>query len=105
MWANDNPLGSARAEAARRRRMWRMAVTVALAAPALCFVLRPGAPAHAQSPIITAWLAANAECKGGHGDDAKTAQACKKRDQIGARLERRGCVYQEAGDWWKCPHR
>ena len=82
-----------------------MAVTIALAGPALGFVLRPGAPAHAQSPMITAWLAANAECKGGHGDDAKTAQACQKRDQIGARLTRRGCLYQEDGDWWKCPHR
>ena len=85
--------------------MWRMAVTIALTGPALGFVLRPGAPAHAQPPLITAWLAANAECKGGHGDDAKTAQACQKRDQIGARLTRRGCLYQEAGDWWKCPHR
>jgi hypothetical protein len=31
-------------------------------------------------------------------------KACAKRDEIGARLERRGCVYQEDGDWWKCPH-
>ena len=31
-------------------------------------------------------------------------QACEKRDQISARLKRRGCLYQEDGDWWKCPH-
>ena len=64
----------------------------------------PGAPARAQSPMLTAWLAANGECKAGHGDPAKTAEACAKRDQIGARLKRRGCAYQEDGDWWKCPH-
>ena len=85
--------------------MWWMVVTIARTLAVLCFVLRLATPAHAQSPLITAWLAANAECKGGHGDDPKTAQACEKRDQIGARLKRRGCVYQEAGDWWKCPHR
>jgi hypothetical protein len=54
--------------------------------------------------VLTAWLAANAACKGGHGDDPKTAKACEKRDQIGARLKRRGCLYEESGDWWKCPH-
>ena len=85
--------------------MRRTVVTIALTGPVIAFVLRLGDPAHAQPPLITAWLAANAECKGGHGDDAKTAQACQKRDQIGARLTRRGCLYQEAGDWWKCPHR
>jgi hypothetical protein len=74
-------------------------VTLALASAVLGFN-----PAHAQSPIITAWLAANSECKGGHADDPKTSQACVKRDQISARLKRRGCLYQEDGDWWKCPH-
>ena len=70
-----------------------------------CFVLRLATPAYAQRPIITAWLAANAECKGGPGDDAKTVKACAKRDEISARLKRRGCLYQEDGDWWKqCPH-
>jgi hypothetical protein len=81
-----------------------MVVTIALTWLVLCFVLRLAAPAHAQSPVLTAWLAANAACKGGHGDDPKTAKACEKRDQIGARLKRRGCLYEESGDWWKCPH-
>ena len=81
-----------------------MAVTLAPVLAALGFILPPAAPAHAQPPVLTAWLAANAECKGGHGDAAKTAQACEKRDQIGARLKRRGCLYQEDGDWWRCPH-
>jgi hypothetical protein len=85
--------------------MRRMVVTIALKSLMLCFVPRLAAPAHAQPPVLTAWLAANADCKGGHADDPKTAKACEQRDQIGARLKRRGCVYQEAGDWWKCPHR
>jgi hypothetical protein len=104
MWATNNPLAAARSHAGRRRRIWRMVVTIALTLAALSFVLRLGAPAQAQPPVLTAWLAANAECKGGHGDDPKTAKACQQRDQIGARLKRRGCVYQDAGDWWKCPH-
>ena len=82
-----------------------MAAMIALTWPALSLVPRLAAPAYAQPPVITAWLAANAECKGGHADDPKTAKACQKRDEIGARLKRRGCVYQEQGDWWKCPHR
>jgi hypothetical protein len=104
MRATTNPLAAGRPQARGRRRIWRRVATVALALAAPCFGLPPGAPAQAQPPVITAWLAANAACKGGHGDDPKTAQACDKRDQIGARLKRRGCVYQEDGDWWKCPH-
>jgi hypothetical protein len=68
----------------------------------LCLVLSIATTAQAQRPMITGWLAANAECKGGHGDDAK--KACQRRDQLGATLTRRGCEYQEDGDWWKCPH-
>jgi hypothetical protein len=89
------------------RGMWWIVVTVTTTARtsvALCFVLQLATPAHAQRPIITGWLAANAECKGGPGDDPKTMKACERRDQISARLKRRGCVYQEDGDWWKCPH-
>ncbi len=81
-----------------------MVVTIALALAVPSFVLQPGAPAYAQSPMLTAWLAANSQCKGGHAGDPKTAATCAKRDQIGARLKRRGCAYQEDGDWWKCPH-
>ena len=62
-------------------------------------------PAYAQSPMISGWLAANTQCKGGLPDDPKTQQACKRRDQVGERLKRRGCVYQEEGDWWKCARR
>jgi hypothetical protein len=84
--------------------MWWMIVTIALTLAELCFVLRLAAPAHAQAPIITAWQALNAQCRGGVGDDPKTLRACEKRDQVSARLKRRGCLYQEDGDWWKCPH-
>jgi hypothetical protein len=104
MWTTNNPLTPARPRPARQRRMWRMVAAIALTWLAPSFVLRLAAPAHAQPPVLTAWLAANAECKGGHGDDPKTAKACKQRDEIGARLKRRGCTYQEDGDWWKCPH-
>jgi hypothetical protein len=75
-----------------------MAAAFALAA--LCFVL----PAHAMSPMLQAWLAANTQCRDGPPDDPKAQQACKRRDQVGERLKRRGCVYEEDGDWWKCPH-
>ena len=79
-------------------------MTIALALAVLCFVLRLAAPAHAQSPLIQGWLAANTQCKGGHGDDPKTLKACKERDRLSAKLTRRGCSHQEDGDWWKCPH-
>jgi hypothetical protein len=87
-----------------RTRTAEVVVTIALTFAALCFFLRLAAPAHAQRPIITGWLAANAECKSGPGDDPKTIKASEKRDEIGGRLKRRGCVCQEDGDWWKCPH-
>ena len=99
----NSPLGAARPHMAHRRRMWWMVVSIALTL-VLCFVIRLATPAHAQSPLITAWLAANAECRGGRADDPKTLQACEKRDMVSARLKRRGCLYQEVGDWWKCPH-
>ncbi len=81
-----------------------MIFTVALTFAAPCFVLRLAAPAQAQSPLIQGWLASNTACRGGHADDPKTAKACAKRDELGAKLKRRHCVYQEDGDWWKCPH-
>ena len=81
-----------------------MVVTIGLTAVALSFVPRLATPAHAERPVITAWLAANSECKGGHSDDPKTLRACERRDQINARLKHRGCIHQEDGDWWKCPH-
>ena len=101
MWAENNPL-AARAQTGRRR---RIVATVALTFAALGFVLRLGAPAHAQSPMIQGWLAVNAECKGGLADDPKTKKACARRDELSAKLKRRGCLYQENGDWWKCPHK
>jgi hypothetical protein len=79
-------------------------VTTPLTIATLCLVLRLPTPAHAQSPMIQGWLAANTECKGGRSDDPKTQKACARRDQLNERLKRRGCDYQEDGDWWKCPH-
>jgi hypothetical protein len=104
MWAAKNPLAAARAQTGRRR-AWRVVATIALPLAALCFVIRLAAPAHAQPPLITAWHVLNAECKGGRSDDPKTLKACEKREQVSARLKRRGCLYKEDGDWWKCPHK
>jgi hypothetical protein len=68
-------------------------------------LLFPGFPlAHAQSPMIQGWVASNAVCKNVSGDDLKTKQACETRDRLGAKLKRRGCEYQEDGDWWRCKH-
>ncbi|WP_113889095.1 hypothetical protein [Roseiarcus fermentans] len=75
-------------------------VLAAALAPALLL----SSPAPAQSPMIQGWLAANTACKGGPGDDPKTLKACARRDDLGAKLKRRGCEYQEDGDWWRCPH-
>jgi hypothetical protein len=106
MWAANYPLAAARAQTGRRRRQARRIVaTVALSVAALGFVLRLGAPANAQSPMIQGWLAVNTQCKGGLADDPKTKKACARRDELSAKLKRRGCLYQEDGDWWKCPHR
>jgi hypothetical protein len=81
-----------------------LAVAVASVLAMLCFIRLVASQAHAQPPVVTAWMAANAECRSGRSDDPKTLQACKKRDQISERLKRRGCLYQEDGDWWKCRH-
>ena len=93
-------MSPARVEAPRRL---RLRAALAVAAAALCVLVRL-APAHAQSPMLSGWLAANTDCKSGPPDDPKTQAACKRRDQVGERLKRRGCVYQEDGDWWRCPH-
>lgn len=76
------------------------AVPAAILAAALAGVAPP--PAYAQSPMIQGWLAANAQCKSGPADDARTRQACATRDRLGEKLERRGCAYHEDGEWWKC---
>jgi len=90
-----------RAALARRSRRASATIPVALAALSLVLAL----PARAQSPMIQGWLAANTICKGGPSDDPKTQKACARRDELNARLKRRGCEYQEDGDWWRCPHR
>ncbi len=61
-------------------------------------------PAQALSPMLQGWLAVNTQCKGGAPDDPKTQKACARRDDLGAKLKRRGCDYQTDGDWWRCPH-
>ena len=81
----------------------RTAFAIPLVIAALFVVLRD-TPAHAQSPMVQGWMAANSVCKGSLSDDAKTQAACKRRDDLSAKLKKRGCVYQEDGDWWKCPH-
>lgn len=90
------------AAARRRPQGLRRRTMAGLTTAALGFVLALATPARAQSPTIQGWLAANAACRGGHGDDPKTQKACETRDRLSGKLKRRGCVYHEDGDWWKC---
>jgi hypothetical protein len=99
-----NPWIGIRSQTARPRPEPRLASTPPIIAAALGALLILATPSHAQSPIIQGWLAANTVCKGGPSDDPKAQKACARRDEIGARLKRRGCEYQEDGDWWRCPH-
>ena len=99
------PLAAACARAERQRRARGNVAAIRLAAALPCVVLLLVAPAHAQAPLLQVWGVVNAECKGGVPDDPKTAKACEKRDMVNDKLKRRGCVYQEDGDWWKCPGR
>jgi hypothetical protein len=102
MWAARNALAAARAREARRR---RIVMTIAVTMAALCLIPPFAAPAHAQKLSIQSWELSNEQCKGGAPDDPKTAQACAKREQYGAKLQRMNCVFQEdGGGWWKCPH-
>ncbi len=89
---------------AARLRHASLAVAAILAS-AVAFGFVFGLPAHALSPMIQGWLAVNTACKGGVSDDPKTIKACARRDELSAKLKRRGCEYQEDGDWWKCPRR
>jgi hypothetical protein len=100
MLSTKDPMAAARARAERRPPV--LAAFALAIATASASILSP--PAHAQSPVIQGWLAANTACKGGPSDDPKTQKACARRDDLSARLKRRGCEYQEDGDWWRCPH-
>ncbi len=82
----------------RRMHLRSIAAAISLAALALSF----GPPAHAMSPMLQGWLAVNSQCKAGPADDPKTQKACARRDDLSAKLKRRGCEYQVDGDWWKC---
>jgi hypothetical protein len=101
MWAARRALAAARAREARRR---RIVAAIALTVAAVCVVVRLDAPAHAQPLSVQLWGLLNEKCKDGLPDDPKTAQACAKREQYTAKLQRRGCLFQEDGGWWKCPH-
>ncbi len=102
MWAANNLSTTAAREATPPR---EARATVALTLTVLCAILPLGAPAHAQTPLLQSWGLLNTKCRGGPGDDPKTQQACDKREKASAALKRRGCVFHEDGDWWKCPGR
>jgi hypothetical protein len=103
MLAASNASAAARAQEERRRRVWRIVQSFALTMAALGFVLHPVAPARAVTPMVQLWGLLNAKCKSGSPDDPKTHEACDKREKYSDRLKRKGCLYQEDGDWWKCP--
>jgi hypothetical protein len=100
MWTAGSALAAARAPVARRR---RIVATIALTMAALSIVPRLGAPAHAQSASVQSWGLLNEKCRDGRPDDPETVQACAKREQYAAKLQRRGCLFHEDGGWWKCP--
>jgi hypothetical protein len=79
----------------------RLGAAIVLTGAALGLAL-PAAPARAQSPMIQGWVFANTACKAGPADDPKVKQACETRDRLNGKLKRRGCVYHDDGDWWKC---
>ena len=101
MWAARSALAAAPAQEARSRRIVK---TIALTMAALCVAFRLGAPAHAQPASVQSWELLNEKCKEGPPDDSKTVEACAKREQYAAKLQRRGCLFHEdGGGWWKCP--
>ena len=55
--------------------------TIALTLPVLCVILRLGAAAHAETPMVQVWRLFNAKCRDGRTDDPKTQQACEKREK------------------------
>ena len=62
--------------------LWSMVATIttiALTFAAFFVVLRLATEAHAQRPIITGWLAANADCKSGPADDPKNQSVREAR--------------------------
>jgi|HubBroStandDraft_1064217.scaffolds.fasta_scaffold42428_4 hypothetical protein len=101
MRAARSALAAARAREGRRR---RIVATIALTMGVLSVVLSLGAPAQAQPLSVQLWGLLNEKCNDGLPDDPKTVQACGKREQYAAKLQRRGCLFQEDGGWWKCPH-
>ena len=93
---NDPPPAGARPQ--------RRSFVAALALAALFSASILPSVSFAQSPMIQGWLAANTACKAGPSDNPKAQKACARRDELSGRLKRRGCEYQEDGDWWRCPH-
>lgn len=51
--------------------------------------------------LMTNWYAANAECRGGSGDNPQTIAQCERREEIGGRLSKLGCSVG-AGSKWVC---
>jgi hypothetical protein len=101
MHAARSASAAARAPGARRLRILK---TIALTMAALCIVPSLGVPARAEPMSVQLWGLLNEKCKDGLPDDPKTAQACAKREQYTAKLQRRGCLFHEdGGGWWKCP--
>ena len=93
VWAANNSPPAAEPQRASRKRARRINPTHVVALAAFAFA----APAHALTVFEQGWQIANTKCQGG---DAKE---CVLREQLGGKLKRMGCVFQEEGSWWKCP--
>jgi hypothetical protein len=71
--------------------------------------LTVAASAHAcPSSLFTKWYALNEACRGGHGDDPKTDEACRIRQQVSHAIYARGYCYGKEGqggsqmEWHRC---
>ncbi|MCE4226112.1 hypothetical protein HCU64_20380 [Methylobacterium sp. C25] len=81
----------------------------ALVVASLCASLSSASAQPAEpTALLRDWATANSACRGGHGDDPATQDACARRETIDARLKGAGWCYGRPGDpgyrrtWQRC---
>lgn len=80
----------------------------ALAGAALIALVATGsanANSYDSSALKVIYSKLNEMCRGGHGDDPATDQACELRNDVSDLLHRHGCAYHEEGSfivWERC---
>jgi hypothetical protein len=82
--------------------------TLLLAALAATAALPVRAGTAGPAALLEAWAAANADCRGGRGDDPRTWEACTRRDALDGRLAAAGWCYGRPDEpnyrrvWHRC---